>query len=86
MNGMHSTFLFCYHIFTEMSFYAALFYSDYATVNVYFENDPIPKSALDQIRRFWGNEADSYTYVRAKYVTKGNVLPEDLLFENKESR
>ena len=55
-------------------------------MNVYFDNlDPVPSLALDQIRQFYGPE-DKHTYVKAKFVAKGNVLPEDLVFENKETR
>ena len=63
----------------------ALFFSNYSTVNVYFENEPVPKSALTKIRQFFGSD-DKYIYVQAKFVTKGSVMPEELIFENRESR
>jgi hypothetical protein len=63
----------------------ALFFSNYSTVSVYFENEPVSKSVLAKIQQFFGSD-DKYTYVQARFVTKGNVLPEDLIFESRESR
>ena len=65
---------------------SALFFSNYSAVSVYIDSlDPVPRTALNQIRQFFGPD-DKHTYVKAKFVTKGNVLPEDLIFENRETR
>ncbi len=53
-------------------------------MNVYYENDPVPAEAESHLQKFFGR--DDSVYVRAKFVTKGSVLPEDLIFETKESR
>ena len=45
----------------------------------------MPEYARSQLRQFFGSD-DECVYVKAKFVTKGSVLPEDLIFETRESR